>query len=52
VEPQSQTNGYGGSSDTEDQHNTAEGLGAREPGRNGGSDDLGSAPTPSESKGL
>jgi hypothetical protein len=45
VEPRSQTNGYGGSSDTEDQHNTAEGLGAREPGRNGGRPDGGNTAT-------
>ena len=45
VEPPSQSNGYAGSSDTEDQHNTAEGQDARDPGRNGGRPDGGNTET-------
>lgn len=45
VEPQSQASGYVGSSDTEDQHNTAEGLDARDPGDNGGRPDGGNTAT-------
>ena len=36
MEPPGHSNGYVGSSDAEDQHNTAEGLVRRDPGSNGG----------------
>jgi len=49
VEPPSQTNGYAGSSDAEDRHNTAEGQDAREPGRNDGIPGGGNTATARES---